>query len=155
MYRTYSPCDISVRREYSTLCNPEQVIKCSDNPTSIAINESGDIYVTCYSGQCICVFDQAGQHKITISSFRSGIGPHGVFIKRDVMYVAEFRNHCIQKLTTGGQFMLKFGQHGSGQGQFNGPVSVIVDQRNRLMVSDFYDHRVVILDQAGTLPIDH
>ena len=46
--------------------------------------------------------------------------------------------------------MLKFGQHGSGQGQLNGPVSVIVDQRDRLIVSDSNNHRVVILDQAGT-----
>ena len=29
------------------------------------------------------------------------------------MYVADFSNHRIQKLTTGGQFLQKFGQHGT------------------------------------------
>ena len=34
------------------------------------------------------------------------------------MYVADEGNRRIQKLTTGGQFLQKFGQRGSGQGQF-------------------------------------
>ena len=66
------------------------------------------------------------------------------------MNVADYGNHRIQKLTTGGQFLQTFGQHGSGQGQFSGPISVIADQRDRLIVSDHSNDRVVILDQAGT-----
>ena len=66
------------------------------------------------------------------------------------MYVAEFGNDRIQKLTTGGQFLQKFGQCGSGQGQFRYPASVIVDQRDRLIVSDSDNHRIVILNQAST-----
>ena len=151
-----SPCDLDVRMKYNILCDPEQIINCSGGPSGIAIHDSGDIYVTCccWDDFCIRVFDQAGQQKRTIGSYGSGDGqfsdPYGLFIKGDVMYVADRWNHRIQKLTTGGQFMQKFGQHGSGQGQFNSPVSVIVDQRDRLIVSDFYNHRVVILDQAGT-----
>ena len=66
-----------------------------------------------------------------------------------MLYVADYGNNCIQKLTTGGQF-IKFGQHSSGRGQFYGPISVIVDERDRMIVSDNSNHRVVILDQAGT-----
>ena len=149
-----SPCDLHVRREYSTLCNPDQVINCSGGPSGIAIHDSGDIYVVCYSDNSIHVFDQAGQQKRTIGSGGSGDGqfnqPHGLFIKGDEMYVADCGNNRIQKLTTGGQFLRKFGNHGSGQGQFSDPISVIVDQRDRMIVSDHYNHRVVILDQAGT-----
>ncbi|KAL5510502.1 hypothetical protein EMCRGX_G006060 [Ephydatia muelleri] len=146
-----SPCDLDVGTKYSTLCNPEQVIKCSGSPHGIAIHDSGDIYVACWSDHCIRVFDQAGQQKRTIGSLGSGdgqfISPWGLFIKGDVMYVADVGNHRIQKLTTGGQFLQKFGQCGSGQGQFKCPS---VDQRDRLIVSDSGNHRVVILDQAGT-----
>eukprot|EP00731_Ephydatia_muelleri_P008879 Em0004g1217a len=124
-----SPCDLHVRREYSTLCNPDQVINCSGGSS-------------------------AGQQKRTIGSSGSGDGqfnrPHGLFIKGDEMHVTEYDNHRIQKLTTGGQFLQKFGNHGSGQEQFNSPISVIVDQIVRLIVSDSITHRVVILDQAGT-----
>ena len=149
-----SPCDLDVGTKYSTLCNPEQVIMCSVSPRGIAIHDSGDIYVACWGDNCIRVFDQAGQQKRTIGSCGSGNGqfdwPWGLFIKGDVMYVADSWNHRIQKLATGGQFLQKFGQHGPGQGQFHHPVSVIVDQRDRLIVSDSHNHRVVILDQAGT-----
>ena len=77
------------------------------------------------------MLDQAGQQKRTIGSDGSGDGqfnyPDGLFIKGDVIYVANNGNHRIQKLTIGGQFLQKFGQHGSGQGQFNHPISVIID----------------------------
>ena len=58
-----SPCDLHVRREYNTLCNPEQVISCSGGPSGIAIHDSGDIYVSCKSDGSIHVFDQAGQQR--------------------------------------------------------------------------------------------
>ena len=149
-----SPCDLHVRREYSTLRKPEQLINCSDCPSGIAIHDSGDIYVSSYGDNSIHVFDQAGQQKRTIGSSGSGDGqfnqPYGLFIKGDDMYVADCGNHHIQKLTTRGQFLQTFGNYGSGKGQFSNPISVIIDQRDRMIVSDYSNHRVVILDQAGT-----
>ena len=53
-------------------------------------------------------------------------------------------------MTTGGQFLQKYDQYESGQGEFYNPSSVIVDQRDRLIVSNTGNDRVVILDQAGT-----
>eukprot|EP00731_Ephydatia_muelleri_P000400 Em0001g400a len=150
-----SPSDLDVKRQYQydTLCDPKLVIHCS-GPSFIAIHDSGDIYVACGKNLCIHVFDQAGQQKRTIGSRGSGDGqfdlPYGLFIKGDVMYVTDLCNHHIQKLTTGGQFMQKHGQRGSGQGQFSHPTFVIVDQRDRVIVSDSGNNRVVILDQAGT-----
>ena len=149
-----SPCDLHVRMNYTILCNPEQVINCSGGPSGIAIHDSGDIYVACIDDSHIHVFDQDGQQKKTIGSKGSGdgqfSGPRGLFIKGDVMYVADTGNNCIQKLTTEGQFLQKFGSLGSGQGQFNKPLLVIVDQSDRLIVADNLNHRVVILDQVGT-----
>ena len=149
-----SPFDLDVRREYSSLCNPDQVINCSGGPEGIAIHDSGEIYVACCKDHTIRVFDQAGQQKRTIGTRGSGDGqfnyPDGLFIKGDVMYVANNGNHRIQKLTIGGQFLQKFGQHGSGQGQFNHPISVIIDPRDRMIVADNSNHRVVISDQVGT-----
>ena len=151
-----SPHDLDVRRKhnYLTLCNPQQVINCSGGPSGIAIHDSGDIYVACYSDNSIHVFDQAGYQKRTIGSGGSGDGqfsvPYGISIKGDVMYVADRSNHRIQKLTTGGQFLQKFGKYGPGQGQFSYPYSVIVDHRDRMIVADYHNNRVVILDQNGS-----
>ena len=107
-----NPFYLDVRRNYNTLCNPEQVINCGSGPSGIAIHDSGDIYVACINDSCIHVFDQVGQQKRTIGCKGSGegqlIGPHGLFIKGDVMYVANSDNNFIQKLTTGGQFLQMF-----------------------------------------------
>ena len=153
-----SPHDLDVRPNYSTLCNPQQVISCSGGAYGIAIHDSGDIYVASgddwFGDGIIHVYDQDGHEKRTIGSGGSGdgqfSGPCGISIKGDVMYVAETGNYRIQKLTTGGEFLGKFGQLGSGQRQFNEPISVIVDQSDRMIVADNGNHRVVILDQNGS-----
>ena len=65
---------------------------------------------------------KGGHQKKTIGSGGSGDGqfiqPRGIFIKGDVIYIAECGNNHVQKLTTGGQFLQKFGQKESAQGQF-------------------------------------
>ena len=154
-----SPCDLHVRKEYNSLCNPEPfaIINKPLQPSGIAIHESGDIYIAIWEGalsDIIWVLDECGQLKRTIGNGGYDDGqfsyPCGLFIKGDVIYVADKGNNRIQKLTTGGEFMQKFGRRGTGQGQFDSPRSVIIDQRDRLIVSDYGNHRIVILDQAGT-----
>ena len=148
-----SPHDIDVRskRDYLTLCDAQQVIKCSV-PLCVAIHDSGDIYVGS-ADNCIYVFDQTGQLKNTIGSGGSGDGqfsnPCGIFIKGDVLYVADGENHRIQKLTARGEFLHKFGQKGSGQGQFDNPSRVIVDSNNRLIVADLDNNRIQIFNEDG------
>ena len=149
-----SPHDLDVRspRDYLTLSNAHQLIMCSSGPYCVAIHDNGDIYVGS-SAHCIYVFDQTGQLKNTIGSNGSGDGqfitPYGVSIKGDVLYVADFGNNRVQKLTSREEFLHKFGQRGSGQGQFNGPIAVIVDSSNRLIVSDYGNHRIQIFNEGG------
>ena len=66
------------------------------------------------------------------------------------MYIADWRNHRIQKLTTGGKFLHKFGDEGSGQGQFRHPCGVVVDSKNsRVIVSDGGNNRVQVFNKDG------
>ena len=143
--------DVRSKPDYLTLCNAQQVIKCSQ-PVCVAIHDSGDIYVGS-EDHCIYVFDQTGQLKNTIGNEGEGDGqfsnPRGIFIKGDVLYVADVENHRIQKLTTRGEFLHKFGQKGSGQGQFDNPCAVIVDSNNRLIVADTYNHRIQLFNEDG------
>eukprot|EP00731_Ephydatia_muelleri_P008415 Em0004g753a len=148
-----SPTDLDVRpkRDYHTLCNPQQVIQCN-RPLCVAIHDNGDIYVG--SGDhCIYVFDQTGQLKNTIGSSGSGDGqfssPYGIFIKGDLLYVADKGNHRVQKLTSSGKFLHKFGQQGSGQGQFNNPAAVIIDSNNKLNVSEQSNLRLQKFNESG------
>ena len=88
----------------------------------MCIYDNGNIYVGS-NAHCIYVFDQTGQLKNTIGSSGSGDGqffyPRGISIKGDVLYVADSYNYRVQKLTSSGKFLHKFGQQGSGQGEFN------------------------------------
>ena len=148
-----SPNDLDVRpkRDYHTLCNAQQVIQCHW-PRCVAIHDNGDIYVGSDDG-CIYVFDQTGQRKNTIGSSGRGYGqfssPFSISIKGDVLYVADTDNHRVQKLTSSGKFLHKFGQQGSDQGQFNKPMAVIIDANNKLIVSDFNNHRIQVFNENG------
>ena len=66
-----------------------------------------------------------------------------------MIYVADYHNHRIQKLTTGGTFIHQFGEKGSDQGQFNGPWNIIVDAKDRMIFSDREDNRVQVFNQDG------
>eukprot|EP00731_Ephydatia_muelleri_P008204 Em0004g542a len=148
-----SPNDLDVRpkRDYHTLCNAQKVIQC-DGPYCVAIHDNGDIYVG-RDDDCIYVFHQTGQRKNTIGSSGSGDGqfssPSGISIKGDVLYVADTDNHRVQKLTSSGKFLHKFGHQGSDQGQFNRPMAVIIDANNKLIVSDCDNHRIQIFNENG------
>ena len=149
-----SPHDLDVRpkHDYLTVCNAQQVIRCLGSPYCVAIHDNGDIYVGSWD-HCIYVFDQAGQLKNATGSGGSGDGqfryPCGISIKGDVLYVADSGNHRIQKLTSRGEFIHKFGQEGSGQGEFDGPRAVIVDSINRVIVSDWGNDRIQIFTEDG------
>ena len=123
-----SPHDLDVSKyDYLTLCEAPQVMECY-LPTCVAIHDNGDIYVGSQD-DCAYVLDQTGQLKNTIGSRGSGDGQfsgiRGISIKGDVLYVADSDNHRIQKLTSRGEFIHKFGHKGSGQGEFEDPQAVI------------------------------
>ena len=146
-----SPYDLEVKSDYPSLCDVQQAINLKD-PSCVAIHENGDIYVGSYDHH-MYVFDLSGHLKNTFGRYGSGNGqfnkPLGISIIGEVMYIADYGNHRIQKLTTGGKFLHKFGKEGSGQGQFRFPRGVVVDSKNRVIVSDMYKNRVQVFSQYG------
>ena len=65
------------------------------------------------------------------------------------MYIADFGNHRIQKLTTEGKFFHKFGKKESGQEQLNYPCGVVVDSKKRVIVSEMGNNRVQVFSHDG------
>ena len=149
-----SPHDLDVRpkHDYLTLStkNAQKLIECND-PLCVAIHGNGDIYVGS-EDNCICVFDQTGQLKNTIGSGGNDYDdgqfntPCGIFIKGDMLYVADNKNHRVQKLTSRGKFLHKF-----GQGQLYFPTAVIVDANSRLIVADNENKRIRMFSESGGL----
>ena len=69
--------------------------------------------------------------------------PTGIAVdnKGDV-YVSDSWNDRVQKFTSNGQFITKWGTRGSADGQFRFPTGIAVDNKGDVYVSDFSNDRV-------------
>ena len=78
-------------------------------------------------------------------------GPRGLAITREGhLIVAEYGKHCITIIDpTNGRKIRSFGQHGSGQVQFNHPLGVAVTQDGHIVVADCSNHRLQVLTAEG------
>ena len=76
--------------------------------------------------------------------------PCGIAVdKNDYVYVTDFFNNRVQKFTSNGTFVTKWGSSGSGDGQFNGPYSIAVDNSGSVYVTDFYNSRIQKFSSTG------
>ena len=77
--------------------------------------------------------------------------PRGLAITREGHLIVVVNDkHCITIIDpTNGRKIRSFGQHGSGQVQFNSPSGVAVTQDGRIVVADCYNHRLQVLTAEG------
>ena len=59
-----------------------------------------------------------------------------------IVYVADTFNYRIQKFTSDGMFVSKWGTYGEGDEQFNVPLDVAVTSDGSVYVSDSNNHRI-------------
>lgn len=65
------------------------------------------------------------------------------------VYVADYQNDRIQKLSGAGQPLAQWGTSGDGPGQFRGPRSVALDAQGNIYVADYWNHRIQKLSPTG------
>jgi DNA-binding beta-propeller fold protein YncE len=68
------------------------------------------------------------------------------------VYVADIGNHRIQKFTSDGTLITKWGTQGSGYGQFAGPAGVAVDSSGSVYVIDYGNSRIQKFLLANSCP---
>ncbi len=64
-------------------------------------------------------------------------------------YVADFRNHRVQKFDNQGDLVLMWGSHGSKMGQFIDLSGIMVDADDVIWVVDTWNHRIQKFDSSG------
>jgi DNA-binding beta-propeller fold protein YncE len=66
-----------------------------------------------------------------------------------VVYTTDMFNHRVQKFTSAGDFVHKWGGYGSGDGQFNQPHGLAMDSSGYLYVADKLNHRIQKFTDGG------
>ncbi len=130
----------------------------------MAVDSSGNVYVADVRNHRIQKFDSSGTYLNKWGAFGSGDGQFN-FPVRGVLdtvgvavdssgkvYVVDQENHRIQKFDSSGNFILKWGALGTGDGEFNLPqgVGVAVDSSGNVYVADAVNHRIQKFDTIGT-----
>jgi tripartite motif-containing protein 71 len=76
--------------------------------------------------------------------------PRDIAVSEDgFVYVADTKNHRIQKFSSEGDFLLSFGSQGSEKGQFKEPTGVGVGRNGTVYVADTWNHRIQVFDADG------
>lgn len=66
------------------------------------------------------------------------------------IYVADgYVNSRVVRFASDGQFLGTWGRRGEGEGEFNTPHALVIDEEDRVMVSDRENRRVQIFDREG------
>ena len=130
-------------------------------PHGIAVSPSGFVYVVESGNHRVQKFDSVGNHVTMWGSPGTGDGQfadEAINDENDVfgvatdhagnVYVADTKNDRVQKFDGNGNFILKFGSAGSGNGQFSSPAGIATDMAGNVYVSDGYS-RVQVFDSGG------
>ena len=56
--------------------------------------------------------------------------------------MSDENTHRITNITREGEFISKWGEHGDGEGQFDGPAGMAFDSEENVYVSDTRNHRI-------------
>ncbi|HEX8521981.1 MAG TPA: hypothetical protein VF669_06970 [Tepidisphaeraceae bacterium] len=123
-------------------------------PTDIAFDGKGNVFVSEYGDHDrIQVFDASGKFLYQFGSFGVENGqfsrPQSMVIEGDLVYVTDACNHRICVFRTDGTFVRNMGSVGSGLGQFRFPYGLDEDAKGRLIVCEFGNNRVQMIDKES------
>lgn len=125
-------------------------------------NTSGDNPPAQVTGHQVHKFSPTGIHLMAIGEPGGAREPDYLFQPNDVhvapngdIFIAEGHSNSTEaparvlKFNSEGEFLMDFGSHGDGPGEFTQPHALAMDSRGRLFVGDRSNNRVQIFDQNG------
>jgi ABC-type Fe3+ transport system permease subunit/DNA-binding beta-propeller fold protein YncE len=121
-------------------------------PSDIAFDSKGRIFVSEFGDHDrVQVFDQNQKYLFEFGHFGDGDGefsrPQSMVIDGATLYITDACNHRINVWTTDGRFVRNMGRIGSGLGEFRFPYGLDIDSKGRLVVCEFGNNRVQLIDK--------
>ena len=128
------------------------------NPSGVALDRTGNLYVVDTGNQRIQKFDADSNFILKWGSAGNGDGEFDLRISflADVtvdslgnVYVADTGNNRVQKFTSDGKFITKWGSYGTEDGNFSGPSGLAIDNIGNVYVVDKGNSRIQKFTSEG------
>jgi len=126
-----------------------------DTPTGLAVDGSGNVYVTNKADDVIQKFAADGTYLLQWGGTGSTAGlfqnPAAIAVSptNGNVYVADTANQRIQEFTTDGSYVTQWGSFGTGAGMFNAPAGIAVDASGNVYVADTSNNRIQKFGSGG------
>jgi DNA-binding beta-propeller fold protein YncE len=129
------------------------------NPTYVAVDASGNIYVSDTMNSRVQQFDAEGKYLRTFGGLGDAWGyfdkPKGVAVDSfGNLYVADSGWSNVQIFNPKGQVLLFFGGRGPIPGMMKNPTDIAIDKHNRIYVADYLNHRIGVYELVNTTAAD-
>lgn len=122
------------------------------SPREVDVDLNDAMYVLDRDNRRVQVFDASGSYLYQFPIPGSSFKPAALAVDTNSgnIVVVDAGAHRAQVFDTGGTLLFQFGSFGSGDGQFNEPINVDIDENGKIYVADFYNHRIQIFAPDGS-----
>ncbi len=132
--------------------SPAGSINGFQKPLSVAVDDSGRVYVGDLKDGSVTVVNPEGQFLFSLGKGKGEFGmPGGIAIaSTGSIYVTDSRNNVVKVYASGGLYQSSFGGYGIGNGQMIFPTGIALDNgAQEIYVVDHNNGRVKVFDFAG------
>ena len=119
------------------------------DPWGLSLDSNGNVIVADAGNKLIKIFTPDGRFVMKIGGEDSFRFPVHCVQCGEYFIVSDSGEHCIKVFNRDGHFQYKFGKQGEGDGEFNGPSYLLVNESQHLFVCDDENHIVQVFELNG------
>ncbi len=124
-------------------------IRVNGYPLGVAVFDDKYVFVGNESKNTVQVYRENGKYSYSLGKKVKGPNDIAISTKEKIYVVASFEN-MIKVFDLSGEYIFSFGNKGDGDGEFNYPTGIEIDDKNdEVIVSDFMNKRIQVFDMDG------
>ena len=120
-------------------------------PYYIALDSNGNLYTVGTGSNNVYVTDSKGTVLRKFDYSEKVKSPGGIFVDSDSkrIYLVDIGNNKVSVFDLAGKFLFSFGKGGDGDGEFNRPLPITMNNKGEIIIGDTMNSRVQIFDKEG------